>query len=284
VNGTWAADPWGRYPYRWFDGTTWTALVFDGATQYLDPYVTQVRLATGTGGRTGGDAAGITGPESTIPIPIDGRVSVASAPSRPDSIPPHAAPTAASHSGVVPPPRPTLPPRAAAPSAAAARATVAAPDEAAPTRRTKQCWVPVVGSILVVGFAWWLFNLRDSGDRAGPVIAEGGTATSGAAEEVPVGTTAPVLEPAAPADTTPVPVVVVPAVDDVKAALVQDCVDSVPFAAYIGDASASDLWNAAGLDYDVLRSLCSALPDWRLTAIATQRDQMALYLTGSTVP
>ena len=32
-------------------------------------------------------------------------------------------------------------------------------------------------------------------------------------------------------------------------------------------AAGSDLWNAAGLDYDVLRSVCSVLPDSRLTAI-----------------
>jgi hypothetical protein len=35
--GAWHPDPSGRHPYRWFDGTEWTAAVSDGQTQGTDP-------------------------------------------------------------------------------------------------------------------------------------------------------------------------------------------------------------------------------------------------------
>lgn len=34
----WHADPFGRYPYRWWDGTAWSEKVrADGGTQGIDP-------------------------------------------------------------------------------------------------------------------------------------------------------------------------------------------------------------------------------------------------------
>ncbi len=37
MSGSWANDPWNRYPYRWRDDVGWTEHVSDGPNEYLDP-------------------------------------------------------------------------------------------------------------------------------------------------------------------------------------------------------------------------------------------------------
>ena len=37
MSGSWAIDPWNRYPYRWRDDVGWTEHVSDGPNEYLDP-------------------------------------------------------------------------------------------------------------------------------------------------------------------------------------------------------------------------------------------------------
>lgn len=279
MSGTWADDPWGRYPYRWHDGTVWTALVFDGRAQYLDPFVVDVDLRATVPSSARSAAAAVTG---ELPV----------TPSTPS-----AAPTMA------PPRLPARPTAAGGTSTASASTTPAATTGsattgAAPVRRegTQPVWVQIVGLLLVAGLVWWLFHLRSGGDDGRSDAASetqastagdgpsdsllGGAATATTLEVVD--TVAPTIPPPTTIDTpATLPTATTPALDP---SLVDDCVAYTTFAAYLGDSDAAALWSASGMDEAVLRDLCAALPVERLVDLSARRDQTDLLFTGSTAP
>lgn len=285
MSGTWAIDPWRRYPYRWFDGTTWTALVSDGTDQALDPYVVDVDLRASTHTP---DAGTRTAAKPSLPP----RSATAAAPSGARTVTTTAPATA------------TAP--AAATDRAAAVITGELPTTSVSSRRTDRAagargagtgaatqpvWVPIIGLLMVAGVLWGLFHLRSGGDdgrapsdATATEAVDTGPATGSTLEVVD--TVAPTIPPPgttlAATSATSAPPSQPSGSDPALAGLVDDCVAYTPFAAYVGDDAAGSLWAASGMDTEVLDDLCAALPVERLQEISLLRRQTDLFLTGST--
>lgn len=314
VRGNWASDPWGRYPYRWFDGENWSALVFDGTTQYLDPFVTSIRPeAPASTPATTKPATPATAP-ATAPVstPATTQMPITSSstqtPSAIDtpslspwapgasngstaSAPPAAAvdrrpPVAATSPTAAPRANPTSVASATTPQrtvGAATRTTTRPSGNDGSADKKRPIWVPVVGVVMVIGFSWWLYNLRggDDDEFASTDSAEvaDSLADATSATTIAPATTLPVTTTTAEVASLPPPVV-----PDATATGLQDCIEFVPTAAYVQLPWAQELWVAAGSDAAGLPAVCAALPPEQLTEIALRRDEQELATTGSTSP
>jgi hypothetical protein len=273
MSGRWEPDPWRRAPLRWWDGSTWTALVHDGRSQYLDPYVPSDVPAPPPGVASeqvpvaAPPAAGAAEPsvpaESAPPVPVGTHVAAAAM---------DPAPTTPAPAGVGP----------------GGSATGGATGGGA--RKGQPRWVMALGAAVLIAIIVWFGTSRWRGDDDADTSDAASASTSGATvpvAELPVeggATTTAVVVTTAPAPIEPVPTAdpttTVPAVDE---SLVQDCVDVTPSSAFLGDQFSVYLWGAADQDPEVLRKICSVLPTARLEQLSQRRDEIDLAFTGSTV-
>lgn len=303
MSGSWVPDPWGRYPFRWFDGTNWSALVYDGSTQYLDPFTTSIRPGSPTDSATppatssGSPTAPVMPHATSFPAPAEharptspsaaavgaGSITTTSAPPRPDTSPSAGSaqiPRRADPDGVI---------ATATTSSTAADLTirdiVAGPSTAEPQRSRRPIWVPAVGIVMVVVAAWWMYGLRGGDDATTSSAGDAADASEvttldEAAPPSVATTTTPETVPRTSAEMASSP----PPIDPAAAGALQDCIEFVPVAAFSQDPGAQEIWAAAGSDATGLPAACAALPAERLVEIAQQRDEFELASTGSTSP
>lgn len=284
MSGRWEPDPWRRAPLRWFDGSTWTAAVFDGTSQYLDPYVPSDLTPGPVVAPSVGIVPSGNAPQAMTRAPI----AVAS----PD--PRASGATAATAAMAATEPSSSTPaaPRDAGVTAATARGASggssgrpASSGHPVPSRPPR--WVTVLGAAVLIGVIVWFGTARWRGDDApgGPDAGSGASVVDPAAP-VTEATADAVVATTVPAVATPTTVEVeveattAPAVDE---SLVQDCVDVTPSSAFLGDTYSVFLWGAADQDPVVLRAMCAVLPTARLEQLSIRRDEIDLAFTGSTV-
>ncbi len=279
VRGNWASDLWGRYPYRWFDGENWSALVFDGTTQYLDPFVTSIRPETPASSSTPASAPASMPIVSPVPTP---------APVDALSLSPRVlgAPTVGSTAELRPGPRGVaVATTAAGQVGVATRTTGGSSSGGASSEKKRPIWVPVVGVLMVIGFSWWLYNLRGGDDEFASSTDTAADASDALFDASSVTTTvAPSTTLAIPSTTAEVASLPPPVAPDATATGLHDCIEFVPQAAYVQTPWAQELWVAAGSDAAGLLAFCAALPPEQLTEIALRRDERELATTGSTSP
>lgn len=313
VRGNWASDPWGRYPYRWFDGENWSALVFDGTTQYLDPFVTSIRPETPASAPVVTEATTpATKPvTTTVATPATTRMPITS-PSTPAPIDTTSqspwAPGASTGSAATTQPAAAVdrrtPATAASPSAAprstptavasattspragtaAVQPAVGSSGSGAHADKKRPIWVPVVGVVMVLGFSWWLYNLRGGEDEFAATTDDSAETADSLADAASTTTIAPATTLPVTTTTAEVASLPPPVVPDATATGLQDCIEFVPTAAYVQLPWAQELWVAAGSDAAGLPAVCAALPPEQLTDIALRRDEQELATTGSTSP
>jgi hypothetical protein len=194
------------------------------------------------------------------------------------SPPPHARP-------VAPPPAATAehvgPARAPEPAATAVqreRDNIGA----RPTERPRSARWTLIASCVVVPIIGLV--LADARDRSDAMSLAPTTSATG-----PVGTEAPVaVTPSTlPLNTTTTSTTTTtePA-PETDPRLVQDCVEFVPFAAYIGDAELARLWTSLDMDDARLREHCEGLGLIELIELSRQRASSEAFMngTGTSVP
>ena len=281
MSGAWANDPWGRFLFRWHDGTTWSEHVSDGSHNGFDPPGTAASV-------------GITPPEvvsrpsgdelierlvQTAREAIDARAPMSRSTAPPPTPTPDPAPTTPPTATVRPPAVPA-PPTTTAPAVSAVQPTmVSAPASAASSGRTRPPWGWIVAGVAVPVALWCLYNARDndesvaSGDA--PIEFAASTTTTTTTDAPPVGTVA--VASVAPGVTTTLP----PPTPDPT--LIERCVEFAPFAAYIGDPEMIAFWTATGSDVGTLRSNCAALAPEELDRLSRRKTEMDLFMNGGVV-
>lgn len=247
TEGAWAPDPWRRFTLRWHDGIHWTSHVSNGTAVVIDP----------------------PGIRADRPLPPP---------------PPHARPVApavaaarSGHPSAGGAPSATTRTEAARVPAARVRDTIGA----RPTDRPRSARWTLIASCVVVPLIG--FVLADARDRGGETSFAPSTSAnpSTTAETVPTpSSTLPVNTTTTSTTTTTVPA----AESDPR--LVQDCIEYVPFAAYIGDAELAGLWSSLGMDDGRLRAYCEGLGLIELIELSRQRSASEDFMNGggTTVP
>jgi hypothetical protein len=152
---------------------------------------------------------------------------------------------------------------------------------ARPTERPRSARWTLIASCVVVPIVG--FVLADARDRSDAMsLAPTTTATGPVGTEAPVAVTPSTL----PLNTTTTSTTTTEPAPETDPQLVQDCVEFVPFAAYIGDAELARLWTSLDMDDARLREHCEGLGLIELIELSRQRASSEAFMngTGTSVP
>jgi hypothetical protein len=150
---------------------------------------------------------------------------------------------------------------------------------ARPTERPRSARWTLIASCVVVPIVG--FVLADARDRSDAMsLAPTTTATGPVGTEAPVAVTPSTL----PLNTTTTSTTTTEPAPETDPQLVQDCVEFVPFAAYIGDAELARLWTSLDMDDARLREHCEGLGLIELIELSRQRAASEAFMNGAGTP